>query len=113
VKILIIEIWELIVYTCSFVVANLIPIIILASIVLTFFYVPGPHEKYKSKVTDIGVFAGYWISLGIASSIGLGTGLHTFVLYLGPHIATVTLAANECNYVPEHIPNRWRFTHFE
>jgi hypothetical protein len=30
------------------------------------------------------------------SSVGLGTGLHTFLLYLGPHIAAVTLAAYEC-----------------
>ena len=30
------------------------------------------------------------------SSVGLGTGLHTFLLYLGPHIASVTLAAYEC-----------------
>lgn len=33
---------------------------------------------------------------GILSSVGLGTGLHTFLLYLGPHIAQVTLAAYEC-----------------
>jgi hypothetical protein len=33
----------------------------------------------------------------VASSIGLGTGLHTFLLYLGPFIAQVTLAAYECN----------------
>lgn len=33
----------------------------------------------------------------MASSIGLGTGLHTFLLYLGPFIAQVTLAAYECN----------------
>lgn len=38
----------------------------------------------------------YWMGLGILSSIGLGTGLHTFLLYLGPHIASVTLAAYEC-----------------
>lgn len=38
----------------------------------------------------------YWAGLGILSSIGLGSGLHTFVLYLGPHIAAVTLAAHEC-----------------
>lgn len=38
----------------------------------------------------------YWVGLGILSSIGLGTGLHTFILYLGPHIAKVTLAAYEC-----------------
>ncbi|XP_064612246.1 vacuole membrane protein 1-like [Liolophura sinensis] len=39
---------------------------------------------------------GYWVGLGILSSVGLGTGLHTFLLYLGPHIASVTLAAYEC-----------------
>lgn len=25
---------------------------------------------------------GYWVGLGILSSVGLGTGLHTFLLYL-------------------------------
>lgn len=59
------------------------------------------------------MFAAYWVGLGIASSIGLGTGLHTFVLYLGPHIANVTLAANECNAVPVLLPSRWRFDHFQ
>ncbi|XP_074598540.1 vacuole membrane protein 1-like [Brevipalpus obovatus] len=39
----------------------------------------------------------YWIGLGVLSSIGLGSGLHTFILYLGPHIAKVTLAAYECS----------------
>lgn len=38
----------------------------------------------------------YWVGLGVLSSVGLGTGLHTFLLYLGPHIASVTLAAYEC-----------------
>ena len=36
------------------------------------------------------------MGLGILSSVGLGTGLHTFLLYLGPHIAAVTMAAYEC-----------------
>lgn len=34
--------------------------------------------------------------MGIASSVGLGTGLHTFVLFLGPFIARVATAAYEC-----------------
>ena len=38
----------------------------------------------------------YWVLLGVLSSVGLGTGLHTFLLYLGPHIAKVTMAAYEC-----------------
>ena len=42
-------------------------------------------------------WCGWWVGLGILSSVGLGTGLHTFLLYLGPHIAAVTMAAYECN----------------
>jgi hypothetical protein len=44
---------------------------------------------------EIGVFVSWWVLLGVASSIGLGTGLHTFMLYLGPYIAAVTLVAYE------------------
>lgn len=65
------------------------------------------------KIDELGLFAAWWILLGVASSIGLGTGLHTFVLYLGPHIATVTMVANECKYIPNMLPSRWNFTHFE
>jgi hypothetical protein len=58
------------------------------------------------------LFAVYWIVLGVASSIGLGTGLHTFVLYLGPHIAKVAIIASSCGHVPQMIPSRWEFDHF-
>ena len=61
---------------------------------------------------DICLFTLYWVGLGVASSIGLGTGLHTFILYLGPHIAQVVIASNECNQVPEMLPSRWRFERF-
>ncbi|RCN28382.1 hypothetical protein ANCCAN_25873 [Ancylostoma caninum] len=53
---------------------------------------------------------GWWVFLGVLSSIGLGSGLHTFLIYLGPHIAAVTLAAHECNSLdfPEPpYPDRW------
>jgi len=50
--------------------------------------------------------------LGVASSIGLGTGLHTFVLYLGPHIAKVAMVATACGHLPEMLPSRWNFDHF-
>ena len=51
--------------------------------------------------------------MGVASSIGLGTGLHTFVLYLGPHIAKVTMVAYECGYIPEMLPSRWSYRTFQ
>merc|ERR1712127_63690 len=41
----------------------------------------------------------YWVLLGVLSSVGLGTGLHTFLLFLGPFIAKVTLEAYNCGSV--------------
>lgn len=63
-------------------------------------------------IEDILYFIAYWIILGVASSIGLGTGLHTFVLYLGPHIAKVAIAATHCGHLPDMMPSRWTFDHF-
>lgn len=60
-------------------------------------YLPGPHQRFIQLVKTNGFFIVYWTGLGVLSSVGLGTGLHTFLLYLGPHIASVTLAAYECN----------------
>eukprot|EP01132_Coremiostelium_polycephalum_P002909 gene2909-3626_t len=54
-------------------------------------------SQIQGKYTEFLSICIWWIGLGVLSSIGLGTGLHTFVLYLGPHIAKVTLAATEWN----------------
>uniref|UniRef100_A0A915HX85 Uncharacterized protein n=1 Tax=Romanomermis culicivorax TaxID=13658 RepID=A0A915HX85_ROMCU len=56
----------------------------------------GPHTPIFDVLERKASWWIYWIFLGILSSVGLGTGLHTFLLYLGPHIAAVTLAAYEC-----------------
>lgn len=53
-------------------------------------------QQYLFQWEKLGLWCAYWVGLGILSSVGLGTGLHTFLLYLGPHIAAVTLAAFEC-----------------
>ncbi|XP_030372007.1 vacuole membrane protein 1 [Scaptodrosophila lebanonensis] len=57
---------------------------------------PGPQKLYIRMVELQLGFIAYWLILGVLSAIGFGTGLHTFLLYLGPHIAGVTLAAYEC-----------------
>jgi len=98
--------------TLNFISKHILMIVSLLGIAGAFLYAPGPHEQYRGSVTDFVVFCLWWIGLGVASSIGLGTGLHTFVLYLGPHIAKITMATNACNYVPEMLPSRWAFTHF-
>ena len=56
----------------------------------------GFHQNYLLFIEKKFFWCCYWVGLGILSSVGLGTGLHTFILYLGPHIASVTLAAYEC-----------------
>lgn len=81
---------------------------ITAALIYSLYAFPGLH-----KPREIIYFALYWILLGVASSIGLGTGLHTFVLYLGPHIAKVAMTATECGYVPDMVPSRWAFDHFK
>lgn len=47
---------------------------------------PAGLEGARDLISEHGSFAIYWLVLGILSSVGLGSGLHTFVLYLGPHI---------------------------
>lgn len=73
---------------------HVVKILLVAGIVTAFFVVDGPHVSSRQIVIDISIFVVYWVMLGVASSIGLGSGLHTFILYLGPHIAKVTMAAN-------------------
>lgn len=63
------------------------------------YYSPGPHQSYLHSIEKEIIWCLYWLGLGVLSSVGLGTGLHTFLLYLGPHIAAVTLAAYECGTI--------------
>lgn len=72
-------------------------LVTIAGSIATLYHVPGQHQRVFEKLKTELLFILYWLGLGVISSIGLGTGLHTFLLYLGPHIASVTLAAYECN----------------
>lgn len=47
--------------------------------------------------------------MGILSSVGLGTGAHTFLLFLGPFIAEVTTAAYTCKSLDFEIEGKDRF----
>jgi len=73
---------------------------LLISSIFAFLYfiynIEGAHQQIINDSKDQLLWGLYWIWLGILSSVGLGTGLHTFLLFLGPFIAKVTLAAYEC-----------------
>jgi len=104
---------DLVVATPKFILKHFVLFTVVPAIVAGFFFIDGPHAEYRQIVKEVSIFVGWWVGLGIASSIGLGTGLHTFVLYLGPYMAKVTMVANECNQLPTHIPNRWSYSSFE
>ncbi|XP_077467036.1 vacuole membrane protein 1 [Stigmatopora argus] len=72
-------------------------VLLLCSFFSAAYSIEGSHQKYVQYLEKRFLWCSYWVGLGILSSVGLGTGLHTFLLYLGPHIASVTLAAYECN----------------
>ncbi|XP_034290469.1 vacuole membrane protein 1 [Pantherophis guttatus] len=76
-----------------------VSLLLLLAILTSTYYIEGAHQRYVQFMEKKLLWCAYWAGLGILSSVGLGTGLHTFLLYLGPHIASVTLAAYECNSV--------------
>jgi len=82
----------------TFIISNLILIFFLVVIITGSIYLIETNaDSEKLHILRSTLFwYGYWIVLGVLSSIGLGTGLHTFVLFLGPHIAEVTTAAYTC-----------------
>jgi hypothetical protein len=47
--------------------------------------------QYFQRYETYLMWCAWWVGLGVLSSVGFGTGLHTFLLYLGPHIAAVIL----------------------
>jgi len=64
---------------------------------LALHHTPSQYQEMIHSWEGYLAWCAWWVGLGILSSVGLGTGLHTFLLYLGPHIAAVTMAAYECN----------------
>ncbi|KAF7806850.1 vacuole membrane protein KMS1-like [Senna tora] len=72
---------------------------LVAALGIVLMTIDGPHEKHIEELLKYFQFGVWWMALGVASSIGLGSGLHTFVLYLGPHIAFFTIKAMQCGRV--------------
>jgi membrane protein YqaA with SNARE-associated domain len=63
---------------------------------LTYYYFTEYPNYYSVIVFNTIKYMAWWIMLGILSSVGLGTGMHTGLLFLFPHIMFVCLAAEEC-----------------
>jgi len=58
--------------------------------------VPGPLTDKINQLEFYVEFVVWWVGLGILSSVGLGSGLQSGVLFLYPHIIKVFFAAQTC-----------------
>uniref|UniRef100_A0A5B7BMG9 Putative vacuole membrane protein KMS1-like n=2 Tax=Davidia involucrata TaxID=16924 RepID=A0A5B7BMG9_DAVIN len=70
--------WFMLLSTC---------VVILGILLIT---IDGPHGKHVEELLQYLQFGLWWVA---------GSGLHTFVLYLGPHIALFTIKAMQCGRV--------------
>ncbi|KAG9319107.1 hypothetical protein KVV02_004792, partial [Mortierella alpina] len=55
---------------------------VVCAILYVVYQTDGAHQPILEHAESGMIWYGYWILLGIASSVGLGTGLHTFILFL-------------------------------
>ncbi|XP_025927188.1 vacuole membrane protein 1 isoform X2 [Apteryx rowi] len=61
----------------------LVSFLLMLAVLTATYYVEGTHQQYVRYMEKKFFWCAYWVGLGILSSVGLGTGLHTFLLYLG------------------------------
>eukprot|EP00879_Flechtneria_rotunda_P014530 GHRR01015185.1.p1 GENE.GHRR01015185.1~~GHRR01015185.1.p1 ORF type:complete len:285 (+),score=76.87 GHRR01015185.1:269-1123(+) len=59
----------------------------------------GYAEETTAGMEEWTLYSTWWLGLGILSSIGLGTGMHSGLLFLFPHMLKVCLAAETCSHV--------------
>eukprot|EP00127_Corallochytrium_limacisporum_P003827 Clim_evm41s153 gene=Clim_evmTU41s153 len=69
-----------------------------------------PVRPYLAPIENNLAYASFWLTLGFLSSCGLGTGLHTYVLFVGPYVARYARASFVCNSVHMYVPdNPWSY----
>eukprot|EP01065_Artemidia_motanka_P051327 TRINITY_DN902_c0_g1_i1.p1 TRINITY_DN902_c0_g1~~TRINITY_DN902_c0_g1_i1.p1 ORF type:complete len:535 (+),score=157.63 TRINITY_DN902_c0_g1_i1:64-1605(+) len=65
-------------------------------------WISGPHLAWLYTSNAWIQDAIFWILLGILSSVGFGTGMHSGILFLFPHIYRVCMAADSCHNMDFH-----------
>ena len=73
---------------------GVLPVVI---VYLLAYNIQGFHTPLINEVHEILEFVVWWVGLGILSSVGLGTGMHSGMLFLFPHIAKVGSGARNQN----------------
>lgn len=73
----------------------------------------GEHHAVLDEVNTNVEFVVWWVGLGVLSSVGLGTGMHSGILFLFPHIFLVVQGAEECGSVRFDSRNHMWFREFD
>ncbi|GFR43389.1 hypothetical protein Agub_g4464 [Astrephomene gubernaculifera] len=74
-------------------------VIVPALLAYSFTKYGGYKQEVLTEIEELIKYVVWWVGLGVLSSIGLGTGMHTGLLFLFPHILKVCLAAETCGHV--------------
>ncbi len=56
----------------------------------------GVSDDSMRELEYTGEFVLWWVGLGVLSSIGFGSGMHSGLLFLFPHVLKICLAAERC-----------------
>jgi len=87
---------------------SFLPVTCIVLFLLTLKYFSnGPHDLLINWLEGEILFIVWWTGLGILSSVGLGTGMHTGVLFLFPHILSVSIAASKCRSTDFNSREMW------
>jgi len=92
------------------IVTHPIVIYLLIPVILIYFVVDnldGAHQVFVTEMEHQIMLIVWWVGLGVLSSVGLGTGLHTGLLFLFPHIFKVCMAASSCLSVDFNSREMW------
>ena len=88
----------------------LYPLLLLVVLVSLAASITGPHTPFITDARITTEFVVWWLGLGVLSSIGLGTGMHSGLLFLFPHILKVCRSAEACDGVGFDTRNNMWFT---
>jgi membrane protein YqaA with SNARE-associated domain len=89
----------LIYHTTSYILHHNVFLYLLLPILLVWLVldrIPGPYSELLGQIQFVIEYVVWWVGLGVLSSIGLGSGLQSGVLFLFPHILKTCFAAQSC-----------------
>jgi hypothetical protein len=71
----------------------------------------GAYGPEVSETEITAAYSAWWLGLGILSSIGLGTGMHSGLLFLFPHMLKVRVLVVAVSRIFTHLPENVGLCH--